>query len=59
MADLLGVGVDTVRAALGAWGAGEFDAELFLDGKAFRPDGRSGATLIPNALGLAGYNQHT
>ena len=59
VADLLGVGVDTVRAALGAWGAGKFDAELFLDGKAFRPDGRSGATLIPNALGLAGYNQHT
>ena len=32
---------------------------MFLDGKAFQPDGRSGATLIPNARGLAGFNLHT
>ena len=40
-------------------GPGKFDAELFLDGKAFRPDGRSAATLIPPAFGLAGVNLHT
>jgi hypothetical protein len=32
---------------------------VFLDGKAFRPDGRSAATLIPAAFGLAGVNLHT
>jgi hypothetical protein len=30
-----------------------------LDGKAFRPDGKSAATLIPPAFGLAGVNLHT
>ena len=29
------------------------------DGKAFRPDGKSGATLLPAAFGLAGVNLHT
>ena len=48
-----------VRAVLNSWGPGKFDAELFLDGKAFRPDGSPAATLIPNALGLAGFNLHT
>jgi hypothetical protein len=48
-----------VRNVLLAWGPGKFDAELFLDGKAFQPDGRSAATLIPNARGLAGHNLHT
>jgi hypothetical protein len=49
----------TVRTVLAAWGPGKFDAELFLDGKGFRPDGRSAATLIPPAFGLAGVNLHT
>jgi hypothetical protein len=54
---------------LKSWGPGKFDAELFFDGKAFNPqqitDGVvtgtkvSGATLIPDAFGLAGFNQHT
>jgi hypothetical protein len=48
-----------VRNVLRSWGPGKFDAELFLDGKAFRPDGRSAATLIPPAFGLAGVNLHT
>jgi hypothetical protein len=48
-----------VRAILDSWGPGKFDAELFLDGKAFQPDGTSAATLIPNARGLAGFNLHT
>ena len=44
---------------LNSWGPGKFDAELFMDGKAFRPDGKSGATLIPPAFGLSGVNLHT
>ena len=48
-----------MRAVLNSWGPGKFDAELFLDGKAFRPDGTSAATLIPPAFGLAGVNLHT
>ena len=59
VADLLGVDVATVRTVLASWGPGKFDAELFLDGKAFRPDGKSAATLIPPAFGLAGVNLHT
>jgi hypothetical protein len=59
LADLLGTNQDTVRAVLNSWGPGKFDAELILDGKAFRPDGTSAATLIPPAFGLAGVNLHT
>jgi cytochrome c peroxidase len=59
VADLLGVSVDTVRQVLASWGPGKFDAELFLDGKAFQPNGKSAATLIPAALGLSGVNLHT
>lgn len=59
VAELLGVNVATVRRVLMAWGPGKFDAELFLDGKGFRPDGRSAAVLIPPAFGLAGVNLHT
>lgn len=57
--DLLGVDEATVRKVLASWGPGKFDAQLALDGKAFRPDGKSAATLIPPAFGLAGVNQHT
>jgi hypothetical protein len=67
--NLLGVSQDTVRAVLNSWGPGKFDAELILDGKAFNPqqvtDGVvtgtnvPGATLIPNAFDLAGFNEHT
>lgn len=58
-AELLDVDVATVRRVLMSWGPGKFDAELALDGKAFRPDGKSAATLIPPAFGLAGINLHT
>jgi hypothetical protein len=58
-ADLLGVDQATVRKVLQSWGAGHFDAELALDGKAFRPDGKTSAVLIPPAFGLAGVNLHT
>ena len=64
-----GITAAQVRAVLNSWGPGKFDAELFLDGKAFNPEqvtngvvtGRNvpGATLIPNARGLAGHNLHT
>src|SRR5207237_9725268 len=37
VANLLGVSQDTVRQVLRGWGPGKFDAELFLDGKAFNP----------------------
>ena len=52
-----------------AGGPGKFDAELFLDGKAFNPQqvtnnvvtgtNMPGATLLPNARGLSGHNLHT
>jgi hypothetical protein len=58
-ADVLGVDEATVRQVLLSWGPGKFDAELILDGKAFRPDGGSAATLIPPAFGMAGVNLHT
>ncbi len=56
---LLGVDEATVRLVAKSWGPGKFDAALFLDGKAFRPDGKSGAVLIPPAFGLAGVNLGT
>jgi hypothetical protein len=56
---LLGVDDATLRRVLSSWGPGKFDAEVFLDGKAFRDDGKSAATLIPPAFGLAGVNLHT
>ncbi len=59
VAGLLGVDVSTLKEVLSSWGPGKFDAEVFMDGKAFRDDGKSGATLIPPAYGLAGINLHT
>ena len=59
IADLLGVDEAIVRTVLNSWGPGHFDAELPMDGKAFRPDGKTAATLIPPAFGLAGVNLHT
>ena len=59
VADLLQTNQQTVRAVLASWGPGKFDAQLFLDGKAFRPDGKTAATLLPAAFGLAGVNLHT
>lgn len=60
---------DQVRAVLNSWGPGKFDAEIFLDNKAFNPQQITngvvtamnvpGATLIPNARGLSGHNLHT
>jgi hypothetical protein len=55
----LGVDDPTVRKVLTSWGPGRFDAQLGLDGKAFRPDGGNASVLIPPAFGLAGVNAHT
>jgi hypothetical protein len=67
--DLLKVDESTLKTVLRSWGPGKFDAEIVLDGKTFNTrqvtDGVttstkvSAATLIPNAFGLAGFNQHT
>jgi hypothetical protein len=57
--DLLGADEATVRKVLASWGPGKFDAELTLDGKAFRPDGKSGAVVLPAAFGLDGVNLAT
>ncbi len=59
IADLLGVDVLTVKKVLGSWGPGRYDAILDQDGKAFRPDGKSGSVLLPAAYGLAGINDAT
>ena len=59
LTQLLGVNDATLKKVLASWGPGKFDAELNLDGKAFRPDGKPAATLIPPAFGMAGVNNHT
>jgi len=69
VADVLGVDEATVGQVFNSWGPGKFDAELLLDGKAVNPQQVSlgvvtgtnvpGATMLPNAFGLAGFNQHT
>jgi len=59
IADLLKVDVPTVKKVLTSWGPGKYDAELDKDGKAFRPDGKPAATLLPPAFGLAGVNLAT
>jgi hypothetical protein len=56
---LLGVDVAAVKAVLTSWGPGRYDAELNMDGKAKRPDGKTAATLMPSAFGLAGVSDHT
>ena len=52
LTDYLHVDETTLRTVLNGWGAGKFNAILFLDGKAVRPDGKIAANLIPAAFGL-------
>jgi len=52
IADMLHVDEATLRDVLNKWGPGKFPAILFMDGKAFRPDGKIAANLIPAAFGL-------
>lgn len=51
--------VGTLKKLLESWGAGRYDAQLNMDGIAYRPDGKPATTLIPAAFGLAGVNLHT
>ena len=57
--DVLGIPESEIRRVLASWGPGKFDAELVLDGKAFGPGGKSAATLLPPAFGLAGVSLQT
>jgi mono/diheme cytochrome c family protein len=59
VADLVGVDVPTVKKVLASWGPGKYDAELTMDAKAFQPNGKSGATLLPAAFGMAGISDGT
>ena len=59
VADLLQLSESDVRTVVKAWGPGKYDAELIQDRKGTRPDGKTAATLIPAAFGLAGQNLHT
>jgi hypothetical protein len=52
IANMLHVDVPTLQKVLSLWGPGRFPAILFMDGKAFRPDGKIAANLIPAAFGL-------
>jgi len=52
IANMLHVDEATLRDVLSKWGPGKFPAILFMDGKAFRPDGKIAANLIPAAFGL-------
>jgi hypothetical protein len=57
--DALGIDRPALEKVLKSWGPGRYDAEVIQDGKAMRPDGKTGATLLPAAFGLAGVNLHT
>ncbi|HEX7045777.1 MAG TPA: hypothetical protein VF203_14320 [Burkholderiales bacterium] len=59
IAERLGTSVEAVREVLMSWGPGRYDAVLLHDGKAFRPDGKTAAVLLPPAFGLAGVERHT
>jgi hypothetical protein len=59
LTERLGVEEDQLKKVLLGWGPGKYDAELLHDGKAARPDGKTAATLLPAAFGLAGVNNHT
>jgi hypothetical protein len=51
--------VGTIKKVLASWGPGKYDAELNVDRRAMRSDGKSAATLIPPAFGLAGVSNHS
>lgn len=59
IADMLHVSESTLRTVLASWGPGKYPAILFMDGKAFRPDGKIAANLLPAAFGLKGINLTT
>jgi hypothetical protein len=57
--DPIGVDRATLEKVLLSWGPGFYDAEVNIDGKGFRPDGKSAATRIPAAYGHLGEDLHT
>lgn len=57
--DAIGYDEKELRRVFNSWGPGRYDAEFNMDGKGFRPDGTTAATLLPAAFGLAGVNLHT
>ena len=59
VADFLKVDEATLRTVLAAWGPGKYDAVLFLDGKATRPNGTIAPDLIPAAYGMQGIELTT
>lgn len=59
IANMLHVSEATLRNVLSLWGPGRFPAILFMDGKAFHPDGEIAANLIPAAFGLKGVTLTT
>jgi mono/diheme cytochrome c family protein len=59
LADKSGINVAELLKVLHSWGPGKYDAEFNHDGKGFRPDGKTAATLLPAAFGMAGVNLHT
>jgi len=59
IANMLHVSEPTLRSVLSLWGPGKYPAILFMDGKAFRPDGKIAASLIPAAFGLKGVDLTT
>ncbi|HUE73368.1 MAG TPA: hypothetical protein VMP01_20995 [Pirellulaceae bacterium] len=59
LTDRLAIDESSLKTALTSWGPGKYDAQLLHDGKAFRPDGKTAATLLPPAFGQAGLSNHT
>lgn len=59
LANLLHVDEPTVMTVLQGWGPGKFNAGLFVDGKALKPDGTIAANLLPAAYGMQGVNLAT
>jgi len=59
IANMLHVSEPALRNILSLWGPGKYPAILFMDGKAFRPDGKIAANLIPAAFGLKGIDLTT
>ena len=51
--------IATLKKVLLSWGPGFYDAEVNIDAKGFRPDGKSAAVRIPAAYGHLGQNLHT
>lgn len=59
LTDMFHVDEPTLRQVLASWGPGKFPAVFFMDGKAYRPDGKTSATVLPAAFGLKGIKYAT